>query len=321
VLNQAHINGVSTSASSATSEDEDVIHVASAVPLQKKPVSRPGMTGPQDDSSSVALSAPLQKITKPRSFPTSTSTSDVSGSTLSIKSQALIMKTEASRPIIVKSQASPQSHSFPLPEQQHGTQSSTPKVETGMQAKSGIVPRLKSILQLQSQPQSQPQPQPQPQPQSQPKSQPKVQPKAQVQSQSPLTKSVTPSKTTANTKAIIKTITQPDIDDQDELQAAPPSPTSDSNSSSASESDSEASDESEAYEIEAILSHRWSDPRTHNDPTLGNKPVMLYQVKWVGYDEPTWEPRSSFEDDEVLESYYAMVEARKLAKAGAAGKT
>ena len=39
--------------------------------------------------------------------------------------------------------------------------------------------------------------------------------------------------------------------------------------------------------IEAVLSHSWSDPRTH--PTvLGDRPVMLYQVKWEGYKEPTW---------------------------------
>jgi hypothetical protein len=52
----------------------------------------------------------------------------------------------------------------------------------------------------------------------------------------------------------------------------------------------EASDEElgdEEFFIETVLAHSWSDPRTH-PAALGNKPVMLYQVKWQGYKDPTW---------------------------------
>ena len=52
----------------------------------------------------------------------------------------------------------------------------------------------------------------------------------------------------------------------------------------------EASDEElgdEDFFIEAVLVHSWSDPRTH-PAALGTKPVMLYQVKWQGYEDPTW---------------------------------
>ena len=50
--------------------------------------------------------------------------------------------------------------------------------------------------------------------------------------------------------------------------------------------DDEGSDDEE-YFIENVLAHSWSDPRTHPS-SLGDKPVMLYQVKWEGYREPTW---------------------------------
>ena len=48
--------------------------------------------------------------------------------------------------------------------------------------------------------------------------------------------------------------------------------------------DEESDDE---YFIENVLAHSWSDPRTHPS-SLGDKPVMLYQVKWEGYTEPSW---------------------------------
>ena len=53
--------------------------------------------------------------------------------------------------------------------------------------------------------------------------------------------------------------------------------------------DDESGDEVEDEEwfIEGILAHHWSDPKTH-PPALGEEPVMLYQVKWEGYDKPTW---------------------------------
>ena len=53
---------------------------------------------------------------------------------------------------------------------------------------------------------------------------------------------------------------------------------------------------------------------------LGKKPVMLYQVKWVGWEETTWEPVSSFPDKEVIEAYWTSVEARKAARAAAGVK-
>lgn len=55
-----------------------------------------------------------------------------------------------------------------------------------------------------------------------------------------------------------------------------------------SNSDAEEVDESEEeWFVEDIVGHSWSDPKTH--PTeFGHEPVMLYQVKWAGYQTPTW---------------------------------
>lgn len=51
-------------------------------------------------------------------------------------------------------------------------------------------------------------------------------------------------------------------------------------------SEAEASDDEEWF-IEDVLAHSLSDPRTH--PTsLGHEPVMLYRVKWEGFEDPTW---------------------------------
>jgi hypothetical protein len=60
------------------------------------------------------------------------------------------------------------------------------------------------------------------------------------------------------------------------------------------------------YFIEAILAHHMSDPRTH-PAEFGKSPVMLYQVKWEGYDEPTWEPMESFEDPSIVLDYRRRV--------------
>lgn len=69
------------------------------------------------------------------------------------------------------------------------------------------------------------------------------------------------------------------------------------------ESDNEDEDVAEdEFEIDAILAHHMSDPRTHQ-PELGRKPVMLYQVKWVGWDQPTWEPEESFGDLSLVREY------------------
>ncbi|KAK4897021.1 hypothetical protein LTR27_005268 [Elasticomyces elasticus] len=75
--------------------------------------------------------------------------------------------------------------------------------------------------------------------------------------------------------------------------------------------DEESEDgEGEEWPIEAILAHHMSDPRTHQ-AGLGNKSVMLYQVKWEGHDELTWEPLDSFPDRSVVDEYMRQVSAKE----------
>lgn len=59
-------------------------------------------------------------------------------------------------------------------------------------------------------------------------------------------------------------------------------------SQTAKRSDVQGDDESEEeWFVEEIISHSWSDPKTH--PTeFGKRPIMLYQVRWAGYETPTW---------------------------------
>ncbi|OQO13605.1 hypothetical protein B0A48_01834 [Cryoendolithus antarcticus] len=83
---------------------------------------------------------------------------------------------------------------------------------------------------------------------------------------------------------------------------SPPSP------SAASRSDSDNED----YIIEGISNHALSDPRTHPSD-FGKKPIMLYLVKWEGYEEPSWEPESSFGDREVIQAYRRRVGLPPLA--------
>lgn len=79
-----------------------------------------------------------------------------------------------------------------------------------------------------------------------------------------------------------------------------------------SEDEDDSSDpSSEFYTVETILAHNLSDPSTHDTSLHGTDPVMLYQVKWEGYDEPTWEPASSFQDEEMLEEYWAKQAQRQ----------
>ncbi|RMY78614.1 hypothetical protein D0863_00550 [Hortaea werneckii] len=61
------------------------------------------------------------------------------------------------------------------------------------------------------------------------------------------------------------------------------------------------------YVMEAVLAHQMSDPKSHP----GKQAVMLYQVKWEGYDEPTWEPAESFPDPKIVEEYHKAVRAGK----------
>ena len=35
--------------------------------------------------------------------------------------------------------------------------------------------------------------------------------------------------------------------------------------------------------------------------------MILYRVKWKGYDETTWEPATSFEDENILREYNKRV--------------
>ncbi|KAG9745886.1 hypothetical protein KCU75_g14701, partial [Aureobasidium melanogenum] len=61
---------------------------------------------------------------------------------------------------------------------------------------------------------------------------------------------------------------------------------------------------SEIYAVEKILAHGLSDPKSHDKSVHGDKPVMLYHVKWEGYDATTWEPATSFQDTDVLQAYW-----------------
>lgn len=76
------------------------------------------------------------------------------------------------------------------------------------------------------------------------------------------------------------------------------------------ESDSSESDdedlEDDEFIVEAILEHAWSNPKTH-PAELGKKPVMLYKVKWEGWDAPTWEPMSNFDGMDVVRDYQRKV--------------
>lgn len=79
--------------------------------------------------------------------------------------------------------------------------------------------------------------------------------------------------------------------------------------SALTDEDSSSEDEDmpdDEYVVEKILSHAWSQPTTH-PADMGKKPVMLYQVKWEGWTDPTWEPRSSFGDMEGLKKYQMSV--------------
>ncbi|KAG8624547.1 hypothetical protein KVT40_007614 [Elsinoe batatas] len=88
------------------------------------------------------------------------------------------------------------------------------------------------------------------------------------------------------------------------------------------EDEQDDDDDEETYEIERIISHHLSDPRTH-PAELGKKPVMLYQVKWAGYDETTWEPEASFDDKSVLETYLQRIRdgSQGSGRVGSAGTT
>lgn len=60
------------------------------------------------------------------------------------------------------------------------------------------------------------------------------------------------------------------------------------------------------YFVEAILAHAESNPVTH-PAHLGKEPVMLYQVKWEGWPDVTWEPETSFSNLDVVREYQQRV--------------
>jgi hypothetical protein len=93
---------------------------------------------------------------------------------------------------------------------------------------------------------------------------------------------------------------EPSDEDQDQT-IVPPKKHASTHLDTDTDDDDEVLEEDE-YEVEAIVGHQLSDPRTH-PPTLGKKPVMLYHVKWKGYEDLTWEPASSFEDTILIQSY------------------
>ncbi|KEQ67300.1 uncharacterized protein M437DRAFT_37470 [Aureobasidium melanogenum CBS 110374] len=78
-----------------------------------------------------------------------------------------------------------------------------------------------------------------------------------------------------------------------------------------SSSDSEGSEE---YVVEKILAHGLSDPKSHDKSVHGEKPVMLYHVKWEGYDATTWEPATSFQDTDILQEYWYQHAQRQRQK-------
>lgn len=78
-------------------------------------------------------------------------------------------------------------------------------------------------------------------------------------------------------------------------------------SSSSSEESSEDDDvPDDEYFVEGILRHAPSNPLTHPDH-LGKQPVMLYEVKWEGFKDTTWEPETSFGSLDVVREYQRRV--------------
>eukprot|EP00026_Physarum_polycephalum_P016166 Phypoly_transcript_17020.p1 GENE.Phypoly_transcript_17020~~Phypoly_transcript_17020.p1 ORF type:complete len:188 (+),score=51.15 Phypoly_transcript_17020:77-640(+) len=71
-----------------------------------------------------------------------------------------------------------------------------------------------------------------------------------------------------------------------------------------SDDGSESGEEEEEYEVEKILDRR---------PNKAIKGSYEYQLKWKGYDEPSWEPEESLSCPELLEAFkkkYAEKQAK-----------
>lgn len=88
---------------------------------------------------------------------------------------------------------------------------------------------------------------------------------------------------------------QPEVDDDDEEEEQE------------EESISTSNLEEGEFFVERIIAHHLSDPRTHP----GLPQTMLYQTKWEGFDELTWEPAASFPDYSVVQEYRKRAGIRK----------
>jgi hypothetical protein len=84
-----------------------------------------------------------------------------------------------------------------------------------------------------------------------------------------------------------------------------PSENAKDSSSSEEESEDQELPDNECF-VEDILRHALSNPQTHPD-SLGKQPVMLYEVKWAGHPETTWEPETSFGSLDVVREYQRRV--------------
>lgn len=98
---------------------------------------------------------------------------------------------------------------------------------------------------------------------------------------------------------------RPEPSDDEHEQGAPQIEGNDDNDNDDNEEEDDEADGDE-FEIEAIHAHHLSDPRTH-PVELGKMPVMLYEVKWKGWEETTWEPVGSFVDARILGEYHRRV--------------
>lgn len=57
------------------------------------------------------------------------------------------------------------------------------------------------------------------------------------------------------------------------------------------------------YEVEEILSHK--EDRRRTDPETGKRGLLMFLIKWVGYDDPNWEPYTNVTGcGELLRQYY-----------------
>jgi hypothetical protein len=60
------------------------------------------------------------------------------------------------------------------------------------------------------------------------------------------------------------------------------------------------------FEVERIVSHEMRPELDESGEPTKRKPKLWYEIKWVGYDEPTWEPADGAKcTPELLESYWA----------------